>query len=284
MDFITLPGGRRLAYAEYGDPNGKPLFLFHGFPGSRFFRPPLDGLTAAKHVRLITVDRPGYGGSDFQPGRRIVDWPADVSRLADHLRLKRFAVSGHSGGGPYLLACARFIPDRLTAAGMLSGMGPIESVGPRDKLRPLFRFGFVFGRRLPWPVFRLLVYILMAEDGRHPENTVHPNRPNPADPDNAMLAMPGGFEVCRASNVEALRPGLLGHAWEAFNLLRPWGFNLQDISMPVDLWHGTLDEYTPIAMGRAVARLVPNCRGRFLEGEGHLLLFKHWGEMLDALT
>src|SRR4030042_1974723 len=126
---IVLWDGRHLAYAEYGDPRGKPVFLFHGIPGSRIFRPPPDDLTAANGVRLITVDRPGYGGSDFQPGRRILEWPADVCALADVLGLERFAVCGHSAGGPYVLACAAFIPQRLTAAGVISGLGPVDAPG-----------------------------------------------------------------------------------------------------------------------------------------------------------
>ncbi len=284
MESIQLPDSRSLAYAEYGDPGGKPVFLFHGAPGSRIFRPPLDDLTARKQVRLITVDRPGYGGSSFQPGRRITDWPADILHLADALHLDRFAVCGHSAGGPYVLACAALIPRRLTAAGVVSGLGPIDAVGPEEKLIPLFRLAFTIGRRLPWPLFRLAVFLLCGREREHPETTVHPNRRNPADPDNAMLAIPGGLEVCLASNREAYRPGLLGHAWEGFILLHPWDFSLEKISMPVSLWHGSEDDDAPITMGRAVARAVPQCRARFLEGEGHLLIFKYWEEILSALT
>ncbi len=281
---IILKDGRRLAYAEYGDPRGKPVFLFHGIPGSRIFRPPLDDLTARKRVRLITVDRPGYGGSDFQPGRRLRDWPADVSALADALGLARFAVCGHSGGGPYVLACAAYIPQRLTAAGVISGLGPVGAPHSLDGIILQNRLGFTLGRRLPWPLFRLAISFIFRRAKDHPGEFVHPDRRNPANPDNKMLAMPGGLQVCLDSTREAFRSGMTGHAWEGFLLTRPWGFELEKIRLPVQLWHGEQDPDAPVGMGRAVARALPDCRARFLEGESHLLIFKYWEEILTALT
>jgi pimeloyl-ACP methyl ester carboxylesterase len=282
MKSIVLKDGRRLAYAEYGDPDGKPLFLFHGVPGSRIFRPPLDDLTARKNVRLITVDRPGYGGSDFRPGRRIRDWPADVSDLADALGLDRFAVCGHSGGGPYGLACAAFIPKRLAAAGLISSLGPPDSPGMLNGIVLLNRLGFTVGRRLPWPLFRSAMDLVCRRAGDHPEEFVHPDFRHPANPDNAMIALPGELRVFHESTREAFRAGILGHAWEGYLLVHPWGIPLHDIPFPVDLWHETADVDAPVGMGRAIARALPHCRARFLEGEGHLLIYKYWAEILDA--
>ncbi|MBN2083751.1 MAG: alpha/beta hydrolase [Anaerolineales bacterium] len=284
METIQLPDGRILAYAEYGDPGGKPVFLFHGVPGSRIFRPPLDGLTARKKARLITVDRPGYGGSTFQPGRRITDWPEDILRLADYLHLDRFAVCGHSGGGPYVLACARFIPERLTAAGVISSLGPVDAPGALDGIIAQNRLAFTVGGKLPWPLFRLAMGFVFRRGKNHPEALVHPDYEDPSNPDNAMLAMPGGWQVCLDSTREAFRQGIIGHAWEGYLDVRPWGFSLEEISTTVDLWHGLCDVNAPVGMGRAIARAVPHCRARFLEGEGHLLLFKYWGEILDTLS
>ena len=105
---ILLQDGRRLGYDEYGPPDGKPLFYFHGTPSSRKDWPALgnQGLPEKLGVRVIVADRPGMGLSDFQPERRIADWPADVVALADTLELERFSVLGYSGGGPYAVACA----------------------------------------------------------------------------------------------------------------------------------------------------------------------------------
>jgi pimeloyl-ACP methyl ester carboxylesterase len=122
--FFRLPDGRTLTYAEYGAPDGKPVFYFHGLPGSRLDPVMLEveGLEKAG-IRLIACDRPGIGGSDFQPGRGFSDWPADMVAFADWLGLGKFAVWGISGGGGYVSACARFIPDRLSAAVIVSGVG-----------------------------------------------------------------------------------------------------------------------------------------------------------------
>jgi pimeloyl-ACP methyl ester carboxylesterase len=283
MESISLKDGRRLAYAEYGDPHGKPVFLFHGIPGSRIFRPPLDDLTARKRVRLITVDRPGYGGSDFQPGRRILGWPADVCALADDLGLDRFAVCGHSGGGPYVLVCAARIPERLTSAGVISSLGPAGAPGMLEGIILQNWLGFTLGRALPWPLFRIAISFIFRRAKDHPEEFVHPDRRNPANPDDKMLAMPGGLQVCLDSTREAFRSGMLGHAWEGYLLIHPWEFELEKISMPVYLWHGEKDPDAPVGMGRAIARALPHCRARFLEGESHLLLFKYWEEILTAM-
>src|SRR5207245_3071247 len=103
---VRLPDGRRLAYDDAGDPAGRPLLFFHGLGASRRARHPDDGVAAGLGVRLLTVDRPGIGGSDPLLRRRLLDWPGDVAALADELGLDRFAVAGWSAGGPHALACA----------------------------------------------------------------------------------------------------------------------------------------------------------------------------------
>jgi pimeloyl-ACP methyl ester carboxylesterase len=123
---IQLHDGRTLGYAEYGSSHGKTIFYFHGHPGSRFEARFLAEQTVQYGVRLIGVDRPGMGLSSFKRGRRILDWPDDAAELADSLQIEHFAVVGFSGGGPYALACAHKIPQRLTACGIISGVGHIN--------------------------------------------------------------------------------------------------------------------------------------------------------------
>jgi pimeloyl-ACP methyl ester carboxylesterase len=103
---LRLGDGRRLGYAERGDPGGRPLLYFHGWPGARVEARLADEPAKAAGVRLVALDRPGMGFSDFQRGRTFVDWSADVVEVADALQLDRFAVLGISGGGPYAAACA----------------------------------------------------------------------------------------------------------------------------------------------------------------------------------
>jgi pimeloyl-ACP methyl ester carboxylesterase len=121
---VELTGGRTLGYGEYGDPAGPVVVYFHGHPGSRLEAKLLAEPATAHGLRLIGVDRPGMGLSAYQRRRSMREWPHDVVELADHLGIDSFAVVGFSGGGPYALACAHAIPKRLTACGIVAGVGP----------------------------------------------------------------------------------------------------------------------------------------------------------------
>ena len=132
--FVSLPDGRRLAYAEYGDPQGHPTFYFHGLPGSRLEAILAADSAARAGIRLIASDRPGIGGSDPQPRRTLLDWPADVLRLADHIGIPHFSVVGVSGGAPYAAVCAYAIPERLDAVMIVSGVAPFDEHEPLDPM------------------------------------------------------------------------------------------------------------------------------------------------------
>jgi pimeloyl-ACP methyl ester carboxylesterase len=283
MTTIRLPDTRTLAYAEYGDTQGKPVFFFHGTPGSRFFRPP-DEITTRLGVRLICIDRPGYGESTFQPGRHILDWPADIAHLADALNINKFAVAGHSGGGPHTLACAFSLPERITAAVTLSGAGPVNAPGATDDMTTLNKFGFKFGRFLPWPVSRLVTWFIFHERCADPEKAMDREIGLRPPADDVLIARPEVRQICLQSEVEAFRPGLKGMSWEVRLITRLWGFRLKEIRPPVHLWHGTADNVTSVSMARYMAGKIPNSNLILCEGEGHLLLFPHWEEILTQLT
>ena len=148
VERITLRDGRSLGYGEFGHPDGKPVFLFHSWLGSRLDAKFLDESAAKAGIRAIGLDRPGMGLSDFQFGRQILDWPEDVIQLADQLGIEQFAVSGVSGGGPYAAACAYKIPQRMTACHIIAGLGPISlgTEGMNTNNRALF----FLAQRLPW--------------------------------------------------------------------------------------------------------------------------------------
>ncbi len=279
---LQLKDGRTLAYAEYGEPRGTPVFFFRGMPGSRLFHPP-DEITQKLGTHLVTADRPGYGLSTYQPGRRIVDWPEDITQLADHLGIDRFAVAGHSGGGPYAAACACILPDRVNAAAILSGVGPITTPGAVRGMSLLSAAGFKLGRFFPWLLWQQLIRLVYHERGENPSAVQEREAGRRPSADEQLMSIPGVREVCAQSEVEAFRFGLSGLAWDARLLTLPWGFPLEKIRVPVSLWHGTADRETPIAMGRFVAGKIPTCRATFCPGEAHLLLFPHWEEILRAL-
>jgi pimeloyl-ACP methyl ester carboxylesterase len=283
---IKLRDGRSLGYAEYGDPNGRPVLHFHGFPSSRCEgqRPAMEETAAWLHARVIVVERPGFGLSDFKPGRTIADWPDDVVEFADALQLDHFAVTGLSGGGPYVAACAWKIPQRLARAGIVSGVGPLDAPGAFDGMNKTDRQGYDLARRAPWLL--RLVYWWAARDFRsNPDKFMSQYARELSEPDQAALAQPDVMEMFKKMGLEAFRSGARGVTWDNVLLTRPWGFSLQAISMPIYLWQGEADTIVPPAQGRYLAQNIPNCQSEFYPNEGHIsLINNHYQEILSAMV
>lgn len=278
---VRRADGRRLAYTEYGDARGAPVFYFHGLPGSRLDARFADPAAARLGVRVIALDRPGFGGSDFQPGRRILDWPGDVRTVADALRIERFAVLGVSGGAPYAVACAHALPQRLTAAGVVAGMAPIAHVDSLAGMARLFRLALAVSRRAPRLVPALcgaLVHGLRMLSGR-----VHLARAGCAA-DRAALARVEVELALSESFREAIRAGIAGIAHDLLLHGRSWGFPLDTIRAPVHVWHGEADLTVPARVGRALARAIPASQAHFYPDEGHYSLpINRMDEILAAL-
>lgn len=283
MSSVTLSNGRRLGFEEYGDAAGKPVFFFHGIPGSRLFRPP-DEITKKAGVRLICAERPGYGESTMQPGRRMLDWPGDVAQLADQLGIERFTVMGHSGGGPYALACAYEIPERVTMAITLSGAGPVDGPNATAGMILLHALAFRMGRYLPWWALRAAATRIYATHQAALRAGIDRDAERRVAADQFLYSQPEIRKVCDESELEGLRPGLDGVIWDVWLLIRPWGFSLRDIRVPVQVWHGTADDQTSTAMAQHMAAEIPGARSTICEGEAHLLLFPHWEEILEGIS
>ncbi len=282
MSSIALADGRNLAFAEYGDPHGKPVFFFHGTPGSRIFRPP-DLITSSVGVHLICVDRPGYGLSTFQPGRRMLDWPGDILQLADSLGFDKFAVAGHSGGGPYALACGFALPSRVRAAAVICGAGPFDTPGITDGLSVPNKFGLRVGRFIPWPLWQVLVWFIYHRRAADPAADLARGNGHRPPADDEQLRSPQVREACIQSELEAFRPGLRGLAWDVHLLTVPWGFRLEDIRVPVYLWYGGEDDLATPRMAQYMYEKIPGCKTTACEHEAHLLIFPHWQEILNQL-
>jgi pimeloyl-ACP methyl ester carboxylesterase len=276
---LRLSDGRRLGYAEYGDPQGAPVLFFHGTPGSRWAAGWADQAARRRGLRLIAPDRPGFGLSDLQPERTIGAWSADVVELADALGIARFAVAGVSGGGPYVLACAWRIADRLTRAAIVSGIGPLdEQALPRS-----YRAGFALIRRLPAALRPALGLGRLGL--RHAPGCLLAGVAMALpEADRALLRRARVRALLLADAREALRQGTRGWLQELSLLSRPWDVRLGEIRMPVRLWHGEADAQVPVALARGVAASLPVCRASFLPGAGHLWVLDHPEEVLAALA
>jgi pimeloyl-ACP methyl ester carboxylesterase len=279
---IRLKDGRVLGYAETGDLQGKPVFYFHGLPGSRLESQLAHESANKTGVHLIAPDRPGAGLSDFQPDRTFLDWPKDVVELAQALKLEQFGVMGVSGGGPYVAACTYKIPERLTWAGIVAGVGPLTEPGSMQGMHKQNIQVFSIARRFPL-LLHLLFNLQMRGDLEKKLPQVLKSLP---EPDRKVLE--GNPEVAKLfiqGIKEAFRQGTRGAVQETALYARPWGFNLKDIPFKVYLWQGEMDKNVPPAMGHYQARTLPNCEAKFFAEEGHIsLIFNHMDEILSRMV
>jgi pimeloyl-ACP methyl ester carboxylesterase len=280
---ITLRDGRLLGYDEVGDAAGRAILYLHGFGSSRLIRHPDDTIAARLGARLICVDRPGIGVSTARPGRHLLDWPSDVAELADRLDLGRFVVLGWSGGGPYALACAWAMPERVSLVGLVSVPAPLAGVRDADYLYRRHRAAVRAADTAPW-VIRLAMWSWARSQRRDPERHLDEAVARMIEADRVLIEDPRIRAQMLANADEMLRQGHRGLYDEALIMARPWGFRLQDVRAPIRLWHGDDDRDVPVAMGRYVAAHVPECRASFLPGEGHHLLFDRWEEILADMV
>jgi len=203
---------------------------------------------------------------------------SNVVEVANVLQLDRFAVLGISGGGPYAAACAYKIPDRLTAAAIISGVGPSEA--PRIKDGTSWT---IPGKTSV--IRRLLLMLFNMGLQKDPDKFVLRSKETFPEPDRQLLDQPEMAKVYIGMLREAFRSGISGVHHEAKLYTRSWQFRLQDIPVKVHLWHGELDVNVPISVGRYVADTIPNCQSVFLTDEAHLSLpYNHIREILSVLV
>jgi pimeloyl-ACP methyl ester carboxylesterase len=287
-DAIRLRDGRRLAFAEWGDPGGVPVFLFHGTPLSRLWCPD-EADTASSRVRLVSVDRPGIGGSDVLARRTLGDWPADVIELADGLGLEQFAVIGWSAGGPYAAACAALIPERLTGVGIgacrhLSQFNFAENPAALEALDPADRASLALARQDPDAAARAAVerdgdWVLTLRD--RPELLLEGEEM--PESERAFFEDPERRRSFLEAVRESVRQGPEAFAWELIDVFLPWGFRLSDISVAVHVWHGGQDRIVESRHVDFLVETLPNATLTLWPDAGHGPEGR-WSEVLEALT
>jgi pimeloyl-ACP methyl ester carboxylesterase len=281
----VLPGGRRLAYAEYGAPNGPTVLYFHGLPSSRLEGALTDAEARRLGLRVLSLDRPGMGRSTLLRGRRLADWPEDVDHFAEAMGMERFAVLGTSGGGPYALACAARLPRRVAATALLAGLGRVAESSRPVPLRGFSRFFLGAARRAPWSLPVLCLPASLGLRTRAPDLYLRRFASGLSPSDRETLLDP----VVRGALLSAFREsaarGYRGPCHDLTLAARPWGFDPASISVPVHLYHGDRDGVVPLAMAEDLATLIPGAALHVLPGEGHYSLpVKYVGAALEALA
>jgi pimeloyl-ACP methyl ester carboxylesterase len=273
---LETPDGRELAYALWGERDAFPVLLLHGTPGCRLERWPDEDLYRRLGIRMITHDRAGYGRSTRRRGRRVVDEVDDVVAIADHLGLDRFGLTGGSGGGPHALACAALLPDRIVRAACVVGVAPLGAPG-LDEESWLAGMDPENVKEFRWAVAgeETLTRELAA---LHDEVAARIDRDPAAlldtfdlsDSDRAELARQERVQIIRESWAEHSVRGVGGWADDDLAIVAPWGFSVEQISIPVLIRYGATDVLVPPAHGEWLAAHVSGCVVKVDGAGGHL--------------
>jgi pimeloyl-ACP methyl ester carboxylesterase len=283
--YVRTANGRRLAVKESGDPRGRPVFFMHGTPGSRVGPLPPESELWKRGVRLISFDRPGYGRSARRPSRTVADVALDVVRIADTLGVKQFAVIGRSGGGPHALACAALLPERVTRAAAL------VSLAPRDA-QDLDWFGGMahsnvdaYSTAQEDPE-RLSMRLIQAAEKikANPESHLAVLTPEMPEADRQVVD-DGAIRTLLAQNfIEAVRKVADGWIDDVLAFCSPWGFDVADITVPVLLWHGGQDVFSPVTHTEWLASRIPGVQLEIPPDRAHFGALEAAPDVLSWLT
>ena len=270
---MTLPDGRTLAYTEVGALEGVVAFYFHGAPGGRLELASLDDAFAAVGVRVITADRPGYGGSMPLTGRTTADWADDVSALADHLGVDQFGVMGLSSGGPYTVACAALLGERV--------IGAIVAAGNTDMSWPGASDGYMQSELDIMEMDDEAAAVAWCEEHYGADGSGFFGGEMDLGPvDNTWLSDEANLVSLMATMGEAFAQGVVGYAHDITVQGRAWTFDPAAIACPTIVAHGADDHLVPRTHSEHTASLIPNAELRVLDGVGHLSL----GDRLPTLA
>jgi pimeloyl-ACP methyl ester carboxylesterase len=270
IQLVRVRDGRGVGVRWFGASDGIPIVRLHGAGGSATFEvEPV--WTADAGVRMISVERPGLGRSDFTPIADLLDWVPDLEDVADSLGLDQFALFAESAGGPHGLAAAYRLQDRVVAVATVGGVAPagvetrpgdfadLARSDPAAAARA--RYDFAAGlRRDPRAALASMVSGPDLDVLRHPVWG--------ADLVAQVVAGTGASE---------------GPSWDLVRVNRPWGFDVADLDQPIAIWHGALDRLIPVAEGCWLAERLPAGSLHVVEHEGHFLPYPCWREIVGDL-
>lgn len=281
---LRFDDGRLLGYDDVGDSQGPPVFFFHGTPGARTYwslAGPGDPAADAG-ARVISVDRPGFGLSTPEPQRSIGSFAFDVSRLADALGIEHFSVLGFSGGGPYALATASHLPDRVCAVALIAPMADLSVPDVADSLDDRLKRGMTFATSAPTG-HASAVAELLGPDRLVTTISDHVWTHLPAA-DRAIFARPGVKAAAHRMLKETARQGIEGARLEIDLMTRPWDFSVEEVAAPVVLFSGERDVWSTNEMNRWLESEIPHAELRSMPSEGHFsVLINHADQVLEEL-
>jgi pimeloyl-ACP methyl ester carboxylesterase len=282
---VKVPDGRQLTVEISGDPHGTPVFLLHGTPGSRLGPAPRGLMLYHQGVRLIAYDRPGYGSSDRLPHRNVADVAQDVAAIADALGADRFAVLGRSGGGPHALACAALLPERVTRAAALVSLAPPTADG-LDWFAGMSPSNVAEYTTAAAGPEQLAASLVPRSDAirADPDQLLVQLRWELTEPDRRVVSDAGIRSMLVRNYREALRTSADGWIDDAVAFCNPWGFDPADIKVPVLLWHGEEDVFSPVGHTRWLADRIPGATALLQPEAAHFTALRVLPDILTWLV
>ena len=269
---VTTNDGRTLRLHEAGANEGPVVLAQQGTPMTGLLFEPHVRDAEEGGIRLVSYDRPGYGGSTAAPDRSVANAAADVRAIADALEVERLAVWGVSGGGPHALACAALLPDRVAAVASLGSVAPIDADG-LDWFAGMGQTNLEEFAAARQGRETLEEYLGPRRKPVTAEGLLQGLRSLLTDVDAGVLT--GEFaEYLAESMSEAVRQGVDGWRDDDLAFVKPWGFSVEDIRVPVQLWHGEQDHFVPFAHGEWLAARIPDADARLHPEDGHLTLMQ----------
>lgn len=274
-NWLQVESARRIAYLEIGDPDGLPVFMMHKLAGSRHLRPTDESTLEREAIRLIIPERPGNGDSEPSESRSFTSWPADVMALADHLKIERFAVIGHSAGTPYALATAQALRERVLAVSIVAGMPPFRTLEDIRDYAAEFHAALIVGKYAPLLLPTLLRVVRNAVT-KNPYRYIERTLREAAAADKMVFADPTFRARYAASLLAGVAWGDLGMAREVLLLSKDWGFDLAQVKTPCVFWHGEMDRLVAVAGARRLVSELPDAELRLISRAGHYVMYSHW--------
>ena len=284
--FVQLAEGAVVAFQEYGVPNGVPVMFCHGWPSSCTMARLTDEPARDLGIRIISLDRPGISGSSLQPDRKLSDWPRVAERIVEHLGVREFRILAISGGAPYAYATAVAMPQRVQAIAIVGGAPPMAELVDAEGLLPLYRWMLALYRTRP-RLLRRLFHLVRPVLSLRPPVRFRPlllKMLMLRQCDAESLRDAAAFEAIFESQRRAWRGSAEGVMADAQIYAQPWGFAIEDVRVPVRLWHGKEDRAFSVHLAEQVAKRLPNCKARFVDDAGHYSLpIRHMREILKDL-
>ena len=284
IEIFRTGADTQIAFTEYGDPKGAPVFFCHGWPSSRTMAVITDDAARKLGVRIISPDRPGIRDSNFQPNRTLLDWPPVLCDLASHFGIDKFKILGISGGAPYAYATAWMIPERVESIAVVSGAPSIAELQDYSGLLTLYQRLLALRRSQP-ELLRILFHIVRPFASIRPPLRLRPLLLRILQPCDAnVLRDSKCFDACFESARQAWRSSAAGVMVDAEIYAMPWGFPLEEVRVPVRLWHGRKDRTFSFRLAEQIATRLPNCEFHLIDDLGHYSLpIRRMDEILSDL-